>query len=239
MPRREISREEISKHHFLMASPHYGGMCHSIFDRSISDLSMLCGQYSIPMGTAYLWNESNIARARNYCCDTFMRSPASHLLFVDGDIGFKAQDALELLILQAQRPECEIIGAPYRKKKLDIDYVPNGARYDPTVTEPVPCEELGTGFTLIARSALEKFKDAYPEYMYQPDGQFPFDGQFEIVQYFHAELEPHPYKVPVTNEPRRYLTEDYWFVRRCKEIGISTWLCPWMKVRHAGSFVFE
>lgn len=37
---------------------------------------------------------------------------------------------------------------------------------------------------------------------------------------------------------KRYLSEDYWFSQRCQEIGVRTFLCPWMKLQHMGSFVF-
>lgn len=38
---------------------------------------------------------------------------------------------------------------------------------------------------------------------------------------------------------KRYLSEDYWFSQRCHEIGIRTWLCPWMRLMHMGSYVFS
>jgi hypothetical protein len=38
---------------------------------------------------------------------------------------------------------------------------------------------------------------------------------------------------------KRYLSEDYWFSQRAQEVGLKTWLCPWMKLQHMGSYVFE
>ena len=37
----------------------------------------------------------------------------------------------------------------------------------------------------------------------------------------------------------RYLSEDYMFCQFTRKIGISTWLCPWMKLGHVGSYVFN
>ena len=37
----------------------------------------------------------------------------------------------------------------------------------------------------------------------------------------------------------RYLSEDYMFCQFTRKIGISTWLCPWMKLGHMGSYVFS
>jgi hypothetical protein len=46
---------------------------------------------------------------------------------------------------------------------------------------------------------------------------------------FQAEVDP---------ESKRYLSEDYWFCQKAQAIGLKTWLCPWMKLQHMGSYVF-
>ncbi len=201
----------------MVASPQYGGQCHSIFARSLADLMYLCGRYKFLIDTCFYLNQSLITRGRNYCADTFLQSEATHLLFIDSDIGFQANDAMELLILSIQNPQYEIIGGPYKKKELDAGYAFNyDVEFNPASKEPVEVTGIGTGFMLIKREVFDK------------DG--PFDGSREIMQYFQAEID---------QESKRYLSEDYWFSKRCKEIGIRTWLCPWMKLRHAGMFIFE
>ena len=37
---------------------------------------------------------------------------------------------------------------------------------------------------------------------------------------------------------KRYLSEDYWFSQKCQELNVKTFLCPWMKLSHTGTFVF-
>ena len=37
---------------------------------------------------------------------------------------------------------------------------------------------------------------------------------------------------------KRYLSEDYWFSQKAQLLGLKTYLCPWMKLQHMGSFVF-
>jgi hypothetical protein len=37
---------------------------------------------------------------------------------------------------------------------------------------------------------------------------------------------------------KRYLSEDYWFNQKCQAINVKTFLCPWMKLQHMGSYVF-
>lgn len=232
--RRKIELAELLKHRLFLASPQHGGQCYTIFARSVTDLGLVCGYYRLPLDTYWHMNESAVHRARNYCADEFLRSGSDHLLFVDADIGFNAQDALELLILQIQNPEYQIIGAPYRMKTLDIrvwafNY---DSSFDLNATEPVEVLGTGTGFMLIHRTVFERLTEHFPQFMYRPDGipGSPFDGKRDIMKFFHMEIEP---------VSRRDLTEDYFFCNRARDIGIKTWLCPWMKLRHAGMHIFE
>ena len=234
MPARKIEAAELVKHRLFLASPQYGGQCYTIFARSVTDLGLLCGFYRIPLDTHWVMNESAVTRARNYCADEFLRSESDHLLFIDADIGFKAQDAIELLILQIQNPEYQVIGAPYRTKSIDVNHWAFNYKdqFDPGSTEPVEVSGTGTGFMLIHRSVFEALRDRFPQWSYRPDGipGTPFDGSRDIMKFFHLEIDP---------PSRRDLTEDYWFCNRCADIGIRTWLCPWMKLRHAGMHIFE
>jgi len=236
----------------------YGGQCAGMFAKSTADLSAMCTSYGIPLQFYYLFNESLITRARNYCVDEFMRSEAEHLMFIDSDIGFNPQDVIALMALQAQEPEkYEIIGGPYPKKciswekiKLAVDkgiadedanildkfvgdYVfnpKNGSGSIP-IAEPVEVLEIGTGFMMITKDALKKFMAKYPEYMYKPDHVRTehFDGSREIMMFFQAEVDP---------VSKRYLSEDYWFCQKAQAADIRTWFCPWMKLQHVGSYIF-
>jgi hypothetical protein len=229
----KIEAAELQKHRLFIGSPQHGGNCHSIFTSAFGDVMLTAGRYGLPVDTYLLWNESMIPRARNYIADRFMQSEADHLFFWDADIGCaNHMDVFALLILQAQNPQYEIIGAPYKKKQLGGGYAFNPGKFkvDMDAKEPQQIEELATGFMLIHRSVFERFDEAFPQYRYLPDTS-PYDyPNDELTQFFQGEIE---------QPSRRYVTEDYWFTRRCAEIGIRTWLCPWMKLRHAGTFVFE
>lgn len=63
------------------------------------DLSALAKAYGIEIKFYYLFNESLITRARNYCADEFMRSDCTHLMFIDSDIGFNANDVIAMLAM--------------------------------------------------------------------------------------------------------------------------------------------
>lgn len=213
----KIPVEELRNRKLFVATPMYGGSCAGMFAKSCADLSSLCTQYGIPLQYYYLFNESLITRARNYCVDEFMRSGAEHLMFIDSDIGFNPQDVIALMALQAQDENYDIIGGPYPKKciswekiKVAVDkgiadndpnilerfvgdfvFNPKGGQQSIPLGEPVEVLEIGTGFMMMTRKALQKFSDSYPQYFYKPDHVRTehFDGTREILQFFQAEVD--------------------------------------------------
>ena len=235
----------------------YGGQCAGMFARSIADLSALCASNGIQIQFYFLFNESLITRARNYCCDEFMRSDATHMMFIDSDIGFNPRDVIALMGLQTEDSEYDVIGGPYPKKciswekikqavdkgiadenpqlleKYVGDYVfnPKNNQGQIPLGEPVEVLEIGTGFMMIRKKTLQKFIEAYPQYSYKPDHvrTEAFDGSREIMMYFQAETDP---------KSKRYLSEDYWFCQKIQEIGMKTWFCPWMSMQHVGTYIF-
>ena len=68
----EISVEKLRERRLMVATPMYGGACAGLFAKSIADLAALCTQYGVSLQMYFLFNESLVTRARNYCCDEFM-----------------------------------------------------------------------------------------------------------------------------------------------------------------------
>ncbi len=253
----EVSIEDMRKRKLMVATPMYGGMCAGSYTKSSTDLAAMAAKYGVELVFFYLFNESLITRARNYCVDTFMRSDCTHMIFLDSDIGFDPNDVLAMLALMDEDSEYDIMCAPYPKKtiawekikdavdrgyaddnpnELDNfvgDFVFNPAAGSGTfkLNEPVEVLEGGTGFMMIQRRAFEKFDEAYPEQKYLPDHvrTKEFDGSREIMAYFDTVID---------EESKRYLSEDYMFCQWARKAGIKVWLCPWMKTSHMGSYFF-
>jgi hypothetical protein len=228
-----------------------------MYTRSIADLSAFCAKHEIPLQLYYLFNESLITRARNYCCDEFMRSDATHLMFIDSDIGFNPQDVIALLAMQSDDSPYDVIGGPYPKKciswekikmavdkgvadedpnvleKFVGDYVfnPKGDQKEIPLGEPVEVLEIGTGFMMIRKETFRKYAVAFPEQSYKPDHVRTehFDGSREIMAYFDCIIDP---------DSKRYLSEDYNFCYHAQKAGMKVWFCPWMQMQHVGSYIF-
>lgn len=254
-----INADDLRKCKLFVATPMYGGQSHGLYVKSCLELQKICMAYGIDIRFSFLFNESLITRARNYLVDEFLRSDATHILFIDSDIHFNPEDIIALIALNK-----EIIGGPYPKKSINWPLVWKAMKrltamdgFDETkfnpgelqgvageyvfnpvpgtqqfnVNEPLEVMELGTGFMMIKREVFDKFKEEYPHLNYKPDhaGQSNFDGSRFIHAYFDTVIDP---------DTKRYLSEDYMFCQYWRAIGGSVWLCPWMKTEHLGTFNF-
>ena len=254
----EISIEKLRKRKICVATPMYGGMCSGQYCKSTADLSKLAQSYGIEIEFFYLFNESLITRARNYCVDEFLRHERfTHLMFIDSDIGFNPDDILTLAAIAEPESDKQIVCGPYPKKCISwekvkvavdkgygdenpqalADYVgdyvfnPASGKNQIRIDEVAEVMEGGTGFMMIQRSAFEQYEKAYPEFHYLPDHvrSEHFDGTREIMAYFDCVICP---------DTKRYLSEDYMFCQWARNAGIKVWMAPWMRLTHMGSYTF-
>jgi hypothetical protein len=253
----EIDIQKLRSKKLFVATPMYGGQCHGSYTKAITDLMILCTKYGIEAKLFFIFNESLVQRARNYLTDEFVRSGMDYMIFIDSDIHFEAQDVLVMMHFAATRDDMDVVCGPYPKKAISwekikvavdkgyADQNPNNLEefvgdfvFNPAdgvtqfrVDEPVEVKESGTGFMLITRTALEKYDVAFPKQSYKPDHArtINFDGSREIMAYFDCVICP---------DTKRYLSEDYMFCQWSRKIGIPIFLCPWMKLKHAGTYIF-
>ena len=254
----EINIDELRKRKVLVGTPMYGGVCSGQYTKSLADLMVLATHYGIDIRIQFLFNESLITRARNYIVDEFLRSDMTHLMFIDSDIGFDANDVLALAAVADPNSNRNIICGPYPKKTIAWEKVkravdkgfgdrnPNNLEkyvgdyvFNPVegitefrIDQPVEVMEGGTGFMMITRETFDKFKEGYPDLSYLPDHvrSKHFDGSREIHCYFDALIDP---------VSKRYLSEDYMFCQWSRKLGLKVWMCPWMKLIHVGTYMFS
>ena len=253
----EITVEQLQERKIMVATPMYGGMCGGQYTKSSVDLGQQAAKYGVDVGFFYIFNESLITRARNYLVDEFMRSEYTHLMFIDADIGFDASDVLALAAIADPNSDKDIVAAPYPKKTISWEKIkravdkgvaddnPNNLEnyvgdfvFNPApgteqikINEPAEVLEAGTGFMMIQKHVFEKFGEAHPELLYTPDHirTANFDGTRKIHAFFDTVIDP---------KSNRYLSEDYMFCQWARELGIKVWMCPWMRLKHMGSYIF-
>ena len=95
----------------FVGTPMFGGQCTAGFASSLLNL-----QKYIPFAHSFISNESLITRARNMLAHSFLKSEATHLLFIDADVAFDAEDVAQMI---KDCWDCVVVGGLYPKKMID------------------------------------------------------------------------------------------------------------------------
>lgn len=121
-----ITPEQFKTLDLMVCMPCYGGQIQGVCTQSLMELQGLMMQYGAKFRTQMLMSESLVSRARTYLTDAFMRSPCTHMLFIDADIQFHATDVLTMLgIMMANEGnnDYDIVSAPYAKKTISMEKI--------------------------------------------------------------------------------------------------------------------
>jgi len=244
-------QENEKKPKIFIATPMYGGMCAGFYTQSIIQLLTTCQANGVDAEFSFMFNESLITRARNSLTHTFLKTDCSHLMFIDSDIKFRAEDVIHMIraekdILCGIYPKKEINwhsvkaamdrGVPFDQLKSHTgSFVVNLVNYAGEVTVPVnvPVEIFngGTGFMLIKREVFDKLGELVPSYS---NDVVDLGGKMQqsepIKEFFTTSIEPG------TN---RLLSEDYHFCRIWRESGGQVHAAPWCQLSHIGTYAFE
>lgn len=256
----QINLDELKKNcNLFVGTPMFGGQCFGLYTKSCLDLQTIFAKYGIGLKFSFLFNESLIQRARNYISDEFMRSDATHLLFIDADISFDAKDVLALIALDKL-----VIAGTYPKKCLNWKNIKEAIIRNPDIsvsqlekivgdfvfnikpgtaqintTELIEVSEVGTGFLLIKREVFEQMNERYPELLYLPDhvSTEHFNGQRKIMNYFPVEVDK-PDNILGGNS-LRLLSEDYCWSRLVSKMDIPLYMAPFVNLGHTGTYTFN
>jgi len=226
-----IDLNELRKMNIFFATPCYGGMVTDQFFLSMFRVSQTFMQHGINFRITTLRNESLITRGRNILTAMFLESDCSHLMFIDADIEFQADDLLRMMAYD--KP---IMAAAYPKKALPIQYAINFKFINQEKKQiriengAVEVLDASTGFFLVKRDVIEKMMQEYPELHYRNDSNI--DEKFNKYCYSFFDTIHDP-------EDNRYLSEDYTFCRRWQKLGGEIWLDPNTKLNHVGTYSFE
>lgn len=213
----------------FLATPCYGGQAFANYITSVLALQRACMAREIGLQVELEGGDALITRARGRMAGKFLdQTEHSHLLFVDADIGFAADQVFRLL--EADR---DVAGGVYPAKRLHWDKVKRAVaagltdieaaslsyvvRFLPTPTNSVELDDfgfgevayVGTGFLMIKREALRRLADAHPE-LRARHGDIAGKDAPEAVMLFDTMIE---------RETGQYLSEDYAFCRRWRDHG--------------------
>lgn len=188
-------------------------------------------------------NESLVHRARMGMTSKFLNEDFSHMMWLDADIEFTADDVGKLWNLDA-----DIAVGVYRMKSMDSRYsawidgelVIDLDQFD----GPMKVTYAGTGFMMIKRTALEDIiayleerEKRYGEIIAQlPEEEQKFMKEFTPWAKYENETDNIPalYMTPIYNGILE--SEDYYFCRIAQEAGYKIMMDPSVRLVHWGAY---
>jgi hypothetical protein len=232
----------------VVATPCFGGQISVHYASSLLRLQMLARGYrNLNLKVLFKDGDALITRARASLISQFLDDPgATHLLFIDADIGFDSEQVLRLI-----QSGADMSAAVYPIKRIDWDKVkrtieiarPSPAAaalqyvlevYDPNaVIEQagfVKVRYAGTGFLMVRRQALERMCAHYPQLKFKRDHSIDAatvsDNRFALFECMIA-------------EDGTYLSEDFAFCKRWTDMGGEIWADLKSKLTHVGPMAFH
>jgi len=210
----------MTKIHFL--TPCYGGNITEVCFSSYLGFTIMAMQNGINFQIDTLSNESNVNRARNSCAAKFLSGDCTHLMFVDADIQFNPQDIVKLI-----NHDKDIVGGIYPQKTLPPKMVVNTLNNGKQQGDLIEVGTLGTGFMMIKRSVFEKMIE---------EGATPYVDAIGLSPEENA--NQYDFFQCTIDSKGRYLTEDWSFCRRWRQLGGKIWADKTIGLTHVGYFRF-
>ena len=241
MPKPLVPEPHSPKPHLVLGTPCFGGLVGQAYMLSVLELQRAAAG-AFDLDVVLLGGDAMIGRARSVVASRFLDTPgATHLLFVDADIGFAPEQVARLL-----RFDQDFAAAFYPLKRVDWDAVPRrvvageplreaGLSYVGTLCEGAELRVeqgfatalyAGGGFQLLKRVVFERLIAAHPELKFASTGA-PNDlrpTSDALYALFEGAIAD-----------GRYLSEDYAFCQRWRALGGTIWLDLASRLTHAGA----
>jgi hypothetical protein len=233
----------------VIATPCFGGQVASIYASSIFALqSALRAKSDVGLKVHLRDGDALITRARANLVTLFLDDPdATHLLFVDADIGFTPEQVFRLIESGA-----DVVAGVYPIKRVNwdkarwavgvgrsdlaaasLDYVLEVDDPDRVVVVEgfTRLRYAGTGFLMIRRHVLERMCAHYASLKF-------------IREHSHDELAGSPnryalFECMIDPATGTYLSEDFAFCKRWTDIGGEIWADLESRLDHVGPAVFR
>lgn len=233
----------------FIATPMFGGVCTGAYTSSLLQLTKRAAERGVEMTHTFIINDSLVPRARNCLAHMFMNSDSTHLLFIDADIVFDADEVLDMLDVNQ-----EVVCGLYPKKHIDWNrvkevckqnvssqFIPSAINNyvvqtlnDSVVMVGNPRREIievaraGTGMMLISRSALEKLSASTPRRKLGINFNDALTCDTLVYTFFEIG----------SDSENVLLSEDYYFCDSWRAAGGRVFAAPWVTLQHIGTYVF-
>ena len=236
----------------LILTPCFGGATWSEYAISMVKLTAAITTTGMDARIRIWSAQSLVTQARNEAMVQFLSDDSlTHLIWIDADVGFEPDAVFRLLLVDRDvvagaypqkrywqvPPEVSAKLSPVERIAAQLRYPVNGAMPDgsmlPLVVDDeglLEVAEAPAGFMCVKRGVLEKMMTAYPDLKYVPDGPPDPVKEAHCYRFFDVMVEP---------ETNRYLSEDFAFCRRWRDIGGRVFLDTTARLRHVGMHIFS
>ena len=254
-----LKKEELRAKNFkiYLGMPMYGGLVTESTLHGLLNLQNWSTAAGVNLRFQTIGNESLITRARNTIVSMMLDSKdfaATHLLFIDADIGFNAENIERLLCFDK-----DLVCGIYPRKHIHFERMKGIVNDFPNATpEEIEMRSLGyninfdntkgismehgfcrvneaaTGMMLVKREVFRKMIKKFPERKYDTDQII--NGRPYRSNNCYDLFAVGPYQ---TGDQKRYLSEDYYFSRLWQECGGEIWADMTMPLTHFGNKAFR
>ena len=225
----------------MIATPTYNQQVMASYATCLVQLVMQAHLNGVLVQNIHTTSSALLAQSRNQLTHAFLQSSCTHLLFIDSDMVFRADDVLRLL-----DEDKEVIAAICPRKLIDWQAAAEHARrhpqasaeevqlasaiyagYEPLQAGPfdtnAPLEvvSIGTGIMLIRREAFERIR-CLPAHRTIQSG---VDRGIEV--FFDTDFVD-----------GQFVSEDISFCKRLRAAGGRIFGAPWFRIGHIGSHEF-
>src|SRR6202140_2553635 len=237
--------------HLMVATPCFGGQVSSIYAGSIFHLQRDARSRSgIDLTVLMRDGDALITRARANLVTLFLDNPsATHLLFVDADIGFTPDQVFRLIESGA-----DVVAGVYPIKRVNWDKARRALQSNPSKAPSAALDYVlefddsdkvvvvngfmrvryaGTGFLMIRRHVLEKMCE-HPAYAslqffreHSADALAGSPNRFAL------------FECMIDSKTGTYLSEDFAFRKRWTDIGGEIWAALQSRLDPLGPSVFH
>lgn len=205
---------------------------HAAYTQSMVALAMQLERLGVKWDYWPVQGDFHIERCVNQAFTRFYDDPeATHMLCIDSDESFDPNAVLRML-----SHNVEIIAGAYKMKNNWGDWTarwlvnkdnghPVGRVIDAEKKQAIlEAHRIPWGFTLFAKSALQKYVQKFPE------AWGTYGGEKAYV-FCEGRFAPEP----AVGSEREWFSQDYGMSERMKEAGVTLWIDPDVTIGHWGN----
>ena len=224
-----------------IATPMYGGVCSGQYTKSLITLFFQLQKDGHKVLFGDLYNESLITRARNTLTAMFLKTDADY--FDAAAVSKMVSENVDLVgaavpmkainwerirkAAKEDKPDLSIYGGYYNIntiKKEDLLSIKDNPH------KLLEVATIGTGLLLISKKVFDQLSQLVGEYKSDQLDIGGIKNGDAIKDYWQTSIDP---------ESNRLLSEDYKFCKMWRDLGNKVYLAPYVKVTHAGSYIFK